>query len=1694
MGAVTEAQQLLAAGASVTPVLRDRILQVSPEDLDESAWAARVDGLDLRGQATGSPRLDDVSDLLAVIARFDADLGTGRLPLRALWATQALALALDARDRDYLVVTHTVDQFVDLLARILDSLGLANAAADLRADHLGVASRSAEDTGTTTPAAEAPRPDHITLAPGPVRAEVTLRPVHSLTLAATGAGPVAALSLTNTTDDPVVVDTLMAVLASAPETPWTGPEITVPAGETVDLDEHELAWNPAPSTIEAVGAAGGRLLGDEITLAVGAAGRSSADSRELTWVPRGLWAPGAPAELVAAFVRPADPAVAAAVEAVSRETLDVDGSPTALGALEDPAAHGPAVLTAVARTVDADLSVTADPELGPEDTTTPETPAHLRRRGHASQSERALFVAAVLESLRIPTALAVTAGGLRVGVGPSFGAESVVLTGEAAIEAELSAMAFAEGALVASEVRALVDLAAARDLAGITPVDPAGSTGGGEATDGTGSTDGTEQGSGEGASTAGPPRAVAAWKRELLDLSFGNPLLRMPQARGVDLVLPGTVLESFRARVCRAQDPLALRSHTEFVTADGELIDAEDASESALDTHLGRGTVFVRPRGGGFDVRLRRIAAEARTSQEEHGHSTLHVAVGTLTWDDPRGQQGRAPLFLLPVGITGTGRTGYRLTVEPGQGFQANRVLIERLRVDTGREDPATALTSPPTDEDGVDLAAVFESLPGQLEAAGITGAEVGPEVRLVTVAYGTMGMWKDLDEDWEALLSGPVASHLARTPFAAFRDPVPARALAQEDEDRALLPAPADSSQLAAVVAAGEGSSFVLEGPPGTGKSQTITNLIADGMARGRRILFVAEKKAALDVVHSRLKTAGLGDLVLDLHGENQSVEHVKALLRTADRVCGGDGTDPAKLPEALSAARVERSSLLARLREYPRVLHGDAEVDASGVWQAFQECLEMEHEFDTTAGWQPEEIGIPRGSAVDLDAVREVAKKVRRARRRYEGTVALDPADRKGGGSQGAAESAAEVPAGARPLREALLELRDLGFPAVAEQIARGRDGDQLAEAVRLAAAARRLKEVARASGVVDVRGFERHDVVRKYIRVQSLVETLVNKYLVGIVVDGLDETDEEFRKALAAEAPAGSSTAGTSPGGNAGAPTTVRAFMAAHGPQVLATTPCVLTSPAGVARNLPAVADMFDTVVFDEASQITTADAIGALGRAKAAVIVGDSKQMPPTTDFTVSAGTADTGTGGQDARASVPADDRPLESVLTTAVTAGFEQKRLTWHYRSQHEQLIEFPNRKYYAGRLSSFPEPPGDVATDGSAPVGEFPVDLRYVGGTYAKVEGGRKANEKEAQAVVAEVSARIRRDPRESLAVVTFNASQQAFIELALEEAAAKDPHVRAALERETEPLFVKNVASVQGDERDVVLFSTGYAPDPGTGRLSLNFGPLSRAGGERRFNVAITRARTRIVLFTSLRSTDIDVRNSRSRGLRDLRDYLQDAERGEVIRRQSVQDRSTLYRETVAERLEDAGLQVVGGVGTSSFLVDLAVRAPGSEDWAAVLLDPPRWVAPATVWDRDGLPVQALQNMGWSHVYRLLLADWLTDPDAVVAHIRKLLGLETEEEPEPEAEPATEPTADDQQAPEPTPAAEKPEPSSGRSPTVDRAESSAPEPSTGQVRPKETDLGHDLAPEQTSETTPETTSEKDTGKDTGKDAKTGR
>lgn len=425
-----------------------------------------------------------------------------------------------------------------------------------------------------------------------------------------------------------------------------------------------------------------------------------------------------------------------------------------------------------------------------------------------------------------------------------------------------------------------------------------------------------------------------------------------------------------------------------------------------------------------------------------------------------------------------------------------------------------------------------------------------------------------------------------------------------------------------------------------------------------------------------------------------------------------------------------------------------------------------------------------------------------------------------------------------------------------------------------------------------------------------------------------------------------------------------------------------PCMLMSPLSIAQYFPPNQALFDVVIFDEASQITTWDAVGAIARGRQTIIVGDPKQLPPTNFF-----------GRNEDEEDVADHEKDLESILDEAKASGIPVRDLRWHYRSRSESLIAFSNHHYYQNRLVTFPSPQ----------VEDRAVRLHKVpDGVYDR--GKSRTNRIEAQAVADEAVGRMRawltlpEKSRPTLGVITFNAQQQSLILDLLDVARRDEPALEWYFADErVEPTIVKNLENVQGDERDVILFSITFWKDA-AGKLTMDFGALNRDGGERRLNVAVTRARQELVVFSGFTADRIDPTRTKALAVHHLKTFLDYAERGAIAL--PAQDLGSVggfespFEEAVAEQLARRGWVVVPQVGISGFRIDLGVRHPdlAGAYLAGVECDGATYHSAATARDRDKVREQVLTGLGWN-ILRVWSTDWWFDAVGCASRLHEQL-----------------------------------------------------------------------------------------------------
>ncbi len=1128
-------------------------------------------------------------------------------------------------------------------------------------------------------------------------------------------------------------------------------------------------------------------------------------------------------------------------------------------------------------------------------------------------------------------------------------------------------------------------------------------------------------------------------------------------------------------------------------------------------------------------VSIRRRALE---NLEERGLHTLFIAHGFASWTPA--DQGRPPasaVLLFPAELEQKGRDGRQMSLRITGEAQVNLVLLQALVDSAGITVAPEALLA--SDADGhIDLPAVFAKLTAV--AAEMPGFVVDPRWVLGNFAFQKMALVRDLREHGEALAAHDLIAALAgdqaaRQAVLGARSTIELSAIDQVNPDDEFLVLDSDSSQQRVVMSVMRGQDGVIQGPPGTGKSQVIVNLIATLAAQGKRVLFVAEKRAALDVVLRRLENAGLGHLALDLHGAELSRRVIMARLATSlVRVRESLPPDDQHIHGPFAEQRKRLNAHVARMHE-PRSpsnrgiyqLEGEllalrgiattvrwrgpelARIDAAaerrvldllteaggfgglalrndpspwngaqladgaaaqeaidhsaalsaGDWQAWREALASL----VAASGLPEpatlaEAGRVRelaGRAADLATVYDLAlfnedlealrgglapanlgalpgflaRMFNRGHRRaLKKTRSLRSSSASGKqlyddvlAAKALAEDWAKVAPGMRPVAVDMAAMRAAQattgprlnwFDAHLErdlQTGPLTDLDTLWAALSAdSTTPYRIPRLVEIEGQIDALGAGAFlpELRRLQPPVADWGRVLEHAYLASCLEEARrgdaaiagfngrahDQVVSEFvrldrerlKVAVArvrrAHAEGAIATMNAHPEQDAlirrEAQKKTRHLplrrLLSEAPDVLtALAPCWMASPLSVSQLLEGDQRYFDVVIFDEASQVLSEDAVSSLLRAHHAVVAGDSRQLPPTTFFAA---------GQDDADDAADADATVGFESLLDLMGSFLEPWPLQWHYRSRDEKLIAFSNHHIYEDSLVTFPGP------GGTAPVRHELVQ-QTVGET-----GAEESVTTEVARVVELVLAHAEQRPTETLGVIAMGINHAERVQRAVDAALSERPDLDRFFDQSTfERFFVKNLERVQGDERDAIILTVGYGKDA-NGRLPYRFGPLLTQGGERRLNVAVTRARRRVTVVSSFSHHDMDPGRSDALGVQLLRAYLDYAAKGGQTWEAGKDPDPTpdAFQADVAAALRERGLELSPQHGASRYRIDFAAEAPDDESRyvLAIETDGPGYRAVPTSRDRDRTRKQVLEGLGWKF-HRLWTTDWFMRRD---------------------------------------------------------------------------------------------------------------
>lgn len=1033
---------------------------------------------------------------------------------------------------------------------------------------------------------------------------------------------------------------------------------------------------------------------------------------------------------------------------------------------------------------------------------------------------------------------------------------------------------------------------------------------------------------------------------------------------------------------------------------------------------------------------LKQMYRTVRTNMEETGANTLFLTLGTLHWTEPKPtfvknepRSLQAPIMLMPVNIVSLGKDRFSIS-KRDEDVILNITLLEFLRQKF--EIVVPNLNPLPQDTHGVDVNLVMhlfrEAIREQPEWSVEDNSILG------IFSFTKFVMWNDIHTHSDLMMQNDMIRSLVdgRLYLKDECDSADARNLDTTCRpNEYVLPLDADSSQLEAVIDSGNNRSFVLYGPPGTGKSQSITNIIANSMAQNKRVLFVAEKKAALDVVQNRLAKIGLAPFCLELHSNKMEKKHfLQQMQEVLDFVCDKNTEEYEKTADALFSQRM-------KLIVYIESLH-HKQKNGYSLFDCIERYLSISQEpislsKDLVEKWSKDDVEVLYEKCIALDS--------------GESVLGMSPTDHPLNGLYPKTEDRSNRPTYviASQTLESQLVVLPQAIDAIRKQIERNAkmkitqktarqyleadykwkritqlaDIDEsllddidllyesavrwnnnisllpdwkkyieslddlrqqgLGEAVDLYLNGRSGKEV----GDAFLAGFfktESQCIIERDPQLSQfsgkVFEQTIEKYI-SLTKEFQKLTQQELIARLSARNPLESKDANVSAEltllrkriGNNGRGSSIRSIIEQMPILLPQLCPCMLMSPLSVAQYLDPSLEKFDLVIFDEASQMPTCEAVGAIARGKTWVIVGDPKQMPPTSFFATAV------TEEEDA------DIDDLDSILDDCITLSMPTRYLSWHYRSKHESLIAFSNINYYDSKLVTFP----------SVDDMQKKVTLQHIDGVYDF--GKTRTNIAEARAIVEYTMRRLEESKTtnvfRSVGIIAFSRPQSDLIEDLLNEEFAKRPDLDMYNRDSEEPLFVKNLENVQGDERDIILFSICYGPDK-DGKVSMNFGPLNQVGGERRLNVAVSRSRYEMHVFSTLEPEQIDERRTNAAGVLGLKRFLDFAKNAIIGNLSNHREAVNKIAKQISEQLEKHGYTVHTNIGTSTFRVDVAVVDMEHPERykLGILLDGSEYYKTKTARDREIVQPSILQLLGWNimHVWTI---DWFKHSESVLKNI---------------------------------------------------------------------------------------------------------
>lgn len=1087
----------------------------------------------------------------------------------------------------------------------------------------------------------------------------------------------------------------------------------------------------------------------------------------------------------------------------------------------------------------------------------------------------------------------------------------------------------------------------------------------------------------------------------------------------------------------------------------------------------------------------------------EKGLKTLYIIFGLLSWNENKSDEKiDTPIILIPIDIKkNIIKNSYSVTALKNDFF-INPALIYKMKTEYGENINNYDL-------DYSSPLSLIESIKKTFKTLN-SAWEIKKSLYMGLTSYAKYSLYNDITENIKIYAGHPVISILTGDYTKNKNIPlIPAEkidtAIKYEDNFQVL---DADSSQQEAIYASVSGANFILQGPPGTGKSQTITNIISENLSRGKKILFVSEKKSAIEVVRKNLEKTDLDKYVLDLHNRNITrKEFISDLEKslTPTELQNSLLINPAKITK-LEKTRKELNRYINSLHKkngFMKISAYDAQAELinlknykhiefeikniskftkskyNAVIKILKQLTSMKSLWDNIntnpcKGFKEKEFNFETIKKIEtlaenlnlylLEAKKlfselkpftnvEIPDKINLMEiysaliRTYKFDFLKTDAEKLFSKYEKSYNSKfsfgfkdhtlkkfyryPERSVSKETIYKEIFNLKYLKENLKTEPFSSDDKIDELYMINKISDIISKISETANALtnyfDFIEIFGtqiknadiskiilwsekiqgndklfsdyikfnflcesllsLEFTDIIEKFsdngIKSYDIINTFKKRFYIlwldyiyakepllknfkGSFYKKLSEEfsslDKEFIeknryriiKILENNHPEKKDIVNENKElselkkeimkqSNL---KTVRNILGDYPEIIKDLKPCFMMSPLSVSDFLDINKYIFDIVIFDEASQVSPEDSLASIVRAKSAVVVGDNKQLPPTNFFS---NISDLDYSSE--------DESLLESILNEFISAGFPQKKLKWHYRSKDESLISFSNKYFYDNMLNTFPSAKSEKMQG---------VNFVYVPeGVYDR--GGKKNNIQEAKKIAEMVFDHFRNSPEKSLGIVTFNEAQQITIINEINKLRKNNGKFEKFFdEKIPEYFFVKNLETIQGDERDTIIFSLGYAKDK-DGNFSMNFGPLNKPGGERRLNVAVTRARFSMLVVSSVKYYEIDTSKSESLGLKALKDYLFFAENknisADVKTEKNVSDP---FCDTLKKEFDSTGTEYNENFGTAEYKIDFVIKKSGNFS-TAIETDGKNYIKSFTARDRDRIRPEMLKQMGW-------------------------------------------------------------------------------------------------------------------------------